>query len=137
MGHLKAYVWYLPGQAPRKHSVKCENQIAMSTKDGLQLVLRILYFPKPDSPQSKPGVSSAIGGRGSVPKKASCSGLVHRKGPDLYRPVNKLILTSPGSRSTNEECQFSEDQGPRVLPHKRRHSNPVGISLCRGPSHQD
>ena len=39
--------------------------------------------------------------------------------------------------STNEECQFSEDQGSRVLPHKRRHSNPGGISLCGGPSHQD
>lgn len=60
-----------------------------------------------------------------------------RKGPDLYRTVNKLSLTSPGSSSTNEECQFSEDQGPRVLPHKCRHLNPGGISLCRGPSHQD
>lgn len=63
-GSPKAYMWYLLARYSRKHLVKCENQTAVSTKMWLQLVLRILYFPKPDHPQSKPGVSSAmVGGK--------------------------------------------------------------------------
>ena len=55
LGYLKAYMWYLLGQAPRKHSVMCKSQTVVSTKGALQLVLGIPYFPKPDSPQSSLG----------------------------------------------------------------------------------
>lgn len=105
-------MWYLPGLAPRKHSVACANQTAVSTKGGFQLVLGVPYFLKDDSQQSK--VAGRVGGRaGEAGKKASCLASCIERVLHLQRPVNNLRCTSFSSRLAKEGCQ---SRGPVEVP---------------------
>lgn len=131
LGHLKTHMQSLLGLAPRKHSVTCANQTAGSTKGGFRLGLGIPCFPKLDSPHGGGGAQQ----RGGIPEKASCSSLLHRKGPACEQ-ANRPVTTCSSPALVHEAAQLTKNVNPPRThggSHAPGHAAPGGFSnwpLC-------